>query len=632
LNSIVPKYQLDRKSTSRSGFCFPETFAFFLSKDDIVMGTLIVPPSIEEVIKGFDATGNAVDEQVVCQTLGAARQVSQHASDAENLGAWSEVVAFALTANAHHTSPWKTYFGPTMSGTKEDGTAFHSPDIAEANAAVIEHWADRARSITHPVLKARYADLVWDMSRAIAKVSPDASMARIAIDSYLDSVASNLRVDAYNRYQAAIRALDLALVVNDNVRRDRGRESLLQLHREAMAAERGLWWMACDRLLNDKRAAVTDAEREQLLADLEFLMARFSNAADAAVFDPHATEAVAKRLLRYHNRVGRLDDVKRVSEILARTFERFASLGNSMVASYALQIAVNAYRQAGLPQESRRVRVAMEDKIAQSRDELKPTVVAGTIQREDMDAFTESLLAEDVATTFARICASFLDRRQDVEKQIETLAKDAPLMARISQSIIQGSHIAAKIGSLEDDPFGRLIQGAARSASLSDVWLVNALYRAIEAQDINPGHFAAWAARGGMYDDLTLLVEGAAAYFSEDYYKSVHILVPQVERGLRGIVSQLGLPVTKPHPTISGAGVVIGMGEFLYSKEVTEALGPDLTLYFLANYADPRGFNLRNRIAHGMMDVGHIALAVASRVMHTLLVIGMWKELAEARR
>ncbi len=44
------------------------------------------------------------------------------------------------------------------------------------------------------------------------------------------------------------------------------------------------------------------------------------------------------------------------------------------------------------------------------------------------------------------------------------------------------------------------------------------------------------------------------------------------------------------------------MGEILYNQKVAEALGPDVTLHFQALYADPRGMNLRNEIAHGLIE------------------------------
>jgi lysyl-tRNA synthetase class 1 len=145
-----------------------------------------------------------------------------------------------------------------------------------------------------------------------------------------------------------------------------------------------------------------------------------------------------------------------------------------------------------------------------------------------------------------------------------------------------------------------------------------------------PEHIVAWANRLGLFDDVTYLLEGVRAWLEGDLVKAVHVLVPQIECGLRSIVGQLGRPVTKPHPTIRDVGVAVTMGDFLYAGEITEALGPDLTLYYLAVYADPRGMNLRNRVAHGQLD--SVTEPLVQLLIHSLLVFGVWRELAESRR
>jgi len=134
----------------------------------------------------------------------------------------------------------------------------------------------------------------------------------------------------------------------------------------------------------------------------------------------------------------------------------------------------------------------------------------------------------------------------------------------------------------------------------------------------------------GLFDDVTFLLEGVRAWYEGDLTKALHVLVPQIERGLRNICAQIGLPVTKPHPTIADVGVAITMGDILYRAEITEALGPDLTLHFLALFADPRGFNLRNQVAHGQVD--DVTSSVVEMLILTLLIFGAWKEFAERRR
>ncbi len=193
-------------------------------------------------------------------------------------------------------------------------------------------------------------------------------------------------------------------------------------------------------------------------------------------------------------------------------------------------------------------------------------------------------------------------------------------------------HVAAKIGSVETDPLGRLLQHTTLTFALSAIWLQMALQRTIEVHAATPEHFVAWANRGALFEDVTRLIEGVSAWYEGDLVKAVHVLVPQIERGLRGIVAKLGKPVTKSRPTDVDVGVAFGMGDILYSEELTQALGPDLTLYFLALYADPRGRNLRNRVAHGLIEPELCDGNLVRLLIHTLLVFGFWKELAEKRR
>ena len=73
------------------------------------------------------------------------------------------------------------------------------------------------------------------------------------------------------------------------------------------------------------------------------------------------------------------------------------------------------------------------------------------------------------------------------------------------------------------------------------------------------------------------------------------------------------------------------MGDILYNDEIKKALGEDITLYMTVLYVDPRGHNLRNQLAHGLLDAEDMAESIANLLIHTLLVLGVWKELAASR-
>src|SRR4029077_20493225 len=108
-----------------------------------------------------------------------ARGSLENPSEGENLGAWAEALAFNLADTRMQSSPWGTYFAPMGSGTDKDGKTVYFPDIAGADARVVNHWIARAKTITHPVLRARYADLAWDLCVVIARMRRDPEMARL---------------------------------------------------------------------------------------------------------------------------------------------------------------------------------------------------------------------------------------------------------------------------------------------------------------------------------------------------------------------------------------------------------------------------------------------------------------------
>ncbi len=593
---------------------------------------LVIPPVVEAVIRGFEQAGEPFSVHTVQQALSKARQGLEGASEAENFAAWSEVLAFTLVGNRTAASPWGSFFAPLGSGTDKDGNTVYFPDIADATTAVIDHWAGRARRITHPVLKARYADLVWELAPVIADTRRDPEMARLAIDAYLASAQPPVLSELHDRLETALRAFDLASLIHDGERTGAARDRLLALQREAVEAKAGFWWLAYDRLIEDKNAGLSDEQRQELVDGLEELAREFADTSDPKIFNPHALENAASRLIQYYSRLHRRDDVRRFHAAIARAFEHFAGLGNAMVASSALQTAVNAYRHAGMAEDSRRVRILMEDKIRQARDEMAPISTEFTISHEDMEKFCASIVVDDLASTFVRLAAEFLPKRKELEEQIQKMLEDTPLVALMPQQIMADDHVAANVGSVEDDPLGRVLQQATMGFSLAQIWLQQAINKLFETHEVVPEHFATWANRSGIFEDITFVREGIQAWLAGDLTKALHVLVPQAERGLRGIAGQLGRPVTKAHPAVAGAGVALTMGDILYTPEITDSLGPNISLYFLALYADPRGYNLRNQVAHGLIKPGEISEHLVNLVVHTFLVFGVWRELADRHR
>lgn len=593
------------------------------------MPALIVPTSLEEIVQRYDAKEEPFNEFTIGGELKTARGALVEPCDAENLGAWSEVLAFALTTGQHE-NPWNSYFAPMGSGTDAEGKKHYFPDIAGTPPDAVAHWAARARSLNHPFLKARYADLAWELSGLIGKRKRDPEDARIAIDCYIDAIPR--MAEEHEHVLFAIRALDLAVLIGDASRTERARTALMDIHRGLMKTHSRMWWYAVDRLLEDKKAGVTDAERAELIADLESIVATRSNSGDPAHFDPHEAQSATERLIPYYRRLRKHDEAQRLHRMVGQSFEYFASNADPMLAAALLQTATDEYRNAGLKEERDRTRILMQQKIGAAGENLQSIEHKIEITKDDMEKFLDQVVVDDLGESFVRIAREFMLKRGDLEQQVQKTLEEAPLMAHITQMIYADDRVAAKIGSVEDDSFGRLFHQAKFAFQFERPWLAQAFQRLFEKHGVVPQHFAGWANRHGLFDDMSLLMEGTSAWAREDHVKAAHVLVPQVERALRKIADELGVPVTKAHPTVPETSVAIGIGEILYNAKVAEALGPDVTLHFQALYADPRGMNLRNEIAHGLMDADQFHWHVGNLIIHSLMMLGLWKEFGRKSR
>jgi hypothetical protein len=407
---------------------------------------------------------------------------------------------------------------------------------------------------------------------------------------------------------------------------------LMSVHRGVMKTSAGMWRYTIERLLEDKKAGVTDKERAELVADLENIVTNGSNTGDPEYFNPHEAKDAAERLIPYYRRLGQVDDIKRLHKAVGESFEHFASMADPMLAAALLQTATDEYRDAGLKEDRDRTRILMQQKIGMAGENLQPLEHRIEISEDDMEAFLAQVVVDDLVTSFVRITRQFLLKRAELELRVQKTLKDAPLMAHITQMIMADDHVAAKIGSVKEDSFGRLFHEAKLAFQIVRPWLAQAYRRLFEKHEVVPEHFAGWANRHGLFDDMSLLLEGIRAWERNDQVKAAHVLIPQIERALRKIADGLGVPVTKAHPKVSGTSVAIGMGEILYNDKVAEALGPDATLHFQALYADPRGMNLRNEIAHGIVDADRFYWHLGNLIVHSLLVLGLWKEFGQKRR
>ncbi len=92
------------------------------------------------------------------------------------------------------------------------------------------------------------------------------------------------------------------------------------------------------------------------------------------------------------------------------------------------------------------------------------------------------------------------------------------------------------------------------------------------------------------------------AGYDRDFVTALHILVPQIEHMVRCHLKQAGVQTAN----IDGEGIEHekGLSSLMDLPKAEEIFGEDLSFEIRALFCDPFGPNLRNELAHGLLDVG----------------------------
>ena len=602
---------------------------------------LIIPAAIEAVIRQADTAAAAIDEVSFAGAIEKAAPPADGLTLEARRGAFAEIAAWRFirpfVGGPIEREPWGIYWSPLASGTLKDGKAFHSPDVSDVDEEIVAHWIERVRTLAHPVLKARYADLSWEIGRYLKRpaehrlnspkppiaVNIPVTLAFAAVDGYLDAIEGGLVGDEYGSWVLIDRAIGLSLSLRDTARARRAKDELFAYYRRMASEGTKFQWARLNDLLDgrEKALAVTEAEHQEVIQSLETALAIHSDCSDKDRFDPHQATDAADRLVRHlgNNRA----ETQRVVKRAAAAFEEIAKSASGMLAIAWLEDLIPRYRNAGLVDDAARVEQAIRSRAEQARGEMKQISVPVEIPRGELDQWADAIAGATLKEALGSIAVNCMMREDQMRQSVQEMLEKAPLLSMMNIAVMGADGFTtATVRSVEDDLEGRSIQHAADRFNWNAPFLYHALNRIKEKHgcdlDALVAHLneAPWFAA----HREALLREGLAAWIAGDAVKSIHVLVPQLEAACRDLLAALGAPVRKFIPR-TGGYEVIGLGEVLRHDVFCAGVPRDIRFHLRTLYSDARGINLRNHLAHGIANVGLFGMGLANWVVHSLLLL-----------
>lgn len=485
-------------------------------------------------------------------------------------------------------------FGPLA--TWNNGTRTMLPkDLSDAQVTSLREFY---KTLSDPELVARVADILWVRSR-------DHQAAQAAVKAYLESATTLEDPESWVAcYERIERALQIARQLNHAALADE-----VVAHAEAVLdrcngadpkylSERLMLLLIKHRRGDpDKYTPLAQKLAEKAKADGDWRRAR-----------EHWYAAAAWR-----KRAKDQEGERRFLELAAEGFlEEANAVPSRLVATAHLQSAVEAFRRIGNRKRAEEVHKMLIEAGAESMKEMK-AVSTDVSLKEPAQQARKAVQGRSLIDALLSLAAFVpIATVKDLREIVEDNAKNHPIQFIFHKTVVneEGKKVGAVPSMLTDDPDDK------EAAVRGEMFRQGAMHQQFSAVGwVEPARDQILLEHSPRIDDILALVRNtpfvpqdreqlfATGLFEGlvgNFQSAVHMLVPQIENSIRHVLRTQGVIVS----SINAEGIQeeFDQGRLLELPEFADIFGPDLTFDLKGLLVSRQGVNLRNRLAHGLLD------------------------------
>lgn len=546
------------------------------------------------------------------QSLSAAAKTAIESGNAsEGKVLW--LLADACSMKLHESSTAEP-FGPMMN------IGGNRSAIPEDFQTEIAFFAQIAPEIDDTWLKARIADLVWLLEKP-----RNPKHALMAIDAYR-MIPLNTETWLRGGRECWKRAINLARMLKVGAgERLSEMEADIIVSFETAKAEDGFLALWLADLL--EKNALGYNKRDSIATKLESL-ARESEAEGELFRARQFYEASANWFKRSEEPLKTVEMTACVAECWVKhAIERLSSAQPShMVAAFFYENAIQTYRS--IPRKMRAA-YRVDERIAELRMKLSesgqksleemslissPAMDIKELIEQSQDAIRNKTMLDALAT-FANIYHGA--RVNKLKEFSEKILREHPLQSLMSSTHMSrdGRVIARRpgmgFGDVESDEYKSTIWAEMVKHYTMELGIVvqgfilPAMGILSLEHRLSERDFVALANESPVVpkDRARIFGKGLFAGYDGDFISAIHILTPQIENMVRYHLKANGVKTTN----IDAKGIENenGLSALVELTETEKIFGKNLSFELRALFCDALGPNLRNEIAHGLLDETH---------------------------
>jgi hypothetical protein len=516
---------------------------------------------------------------------------------------------------------WGTYYGPY--GLEDvKGPTVEVPSLNDITEQTIEYWENRAHDAQNPIIKARYSGLVWDFKRKITGKKPDIRVCRSHINSLIAIADGDYFTYEHEVFTKLKRALCLAISIKDNELIAKAKSSLILFEGRHKSSRLSSTWGHCfDLLVFNKGANLLEEEEIEIIKNLEAHLKELTDEANTVSReDAFLAIRAATRLGKYYNKKKNIEDKRRVVLAIGSAYKRTFASENSFMNFDSLEQMSSLYKSFNFHQELEECLVEIRANGFKMDDQFVTTVRKYTMPREQFDLIIQTTTEGSSSEIFEKIALEFTPNLEIIKQDLWDTAQQDPVayfFAGFARQDHEG-RVIARIGTLDSDPEGHLIWHTGHTMSYQSVLLRKVLEQSIAQGSISKEEILFFINQSELIEDDRIIFFSYAldAFFKEDHFGFLHVIIPQIEHAIRRILVLKKAPDLRE---VRGSYYVRTMDDILQDNVVKGVLGEDIAKYFQILFTEDAGWNLRNNVCHGLCLATSFNFAHSDRVLHALL-------------
>lgn len=535
-----------------------------------------------------------------------------------------EMLAFSLVGNGNEND-WGTYYGPMLSGKKDDGSPAYMPALESITNEAVLYWESRIHQTRNPLLKMQYAGLVWDFKRRVCSDRYPSSL----YDDYVTSMLDVINGDYEPHDVITVNVIERlsSFVKNDERYKEQIKAALLRFDNERTKEDASArLWGAYINFITEHKTWFSPEEEQACIKKHEERLMRLSSVAD---INPWAVSEQSKALSDYYKSRNKNSDMNRVLHVMEQSFRKAKTSMDSMQWMGNLEQIARTYAAYGFKEERQRLLKEIEIAGNEATRQMQGHSFSFEIPQEAYDQIKAFLLQGSTDEQFQRFCLYNIIDKEQQANELKKLANQYPLVYMMPTHLMDPhGKPASVIKGIDDDFDGQLVLHICKHIQFNAIFLRFGIGLLRESKALSIENIMIRVKESPIIDvnRQEIIRQALLAYESENYITMCHLIVPQIEDAFRSLLDKSGKPVIRPQKDNNNPGYTQRiLDDILKDSVITETFGENFSYYARILLTDQRGLNIRNNLCHGLVEPAFFNGTIADRLLHLLCVLTLVK-------